>query len=149
MASDNYAPILELTRGTIVESIHYGAFAIVDSRGKLLASHGSPEAITYLRSSAKPIQALPFIQSGGAEFWGFTQKEIAITCASHSGTNDHAETLTNMQAKIGVDQSHLQCGVHTPTDSNTAKAMLLNGESITPTDTTVQVSILECWLSHK
>lgn len=132
ISSDEYRPILEFARGETVESIHYGAFAIVDSHGKLLASHGSSELITYLRSSAKPFQALPFIENGGAKHWSFTTKEIAITCASHSGTNDHAETLADMQAKIGIDQSYLQCGVHRPTDADTAKTMLLNGEDPTP-----------------
>jgi len=132
MSSNEYRPILEFTRGKIVESIHYGAFVIMDSRGQSLASHGSPETITYLRSSAKPFQALPLIESGGAKYWAFTPKEIAITCASHSGTDDHAETLAGMQKKIGIIQNHLQCGIHRPTDADTANAMLLNGEEPTP-----------------
>ncbi len=132
MPMDQYLPIVEFTRGKTVESIHYGAFAIVDSHGKILASHGSPELITYLRSSAKPFQALPLIESGGAKYWGFTEKEIAITCASHAGTDDHAETLAGIQAKIGITQSQLQCGVHRPTDTDTAKRMLLAGEEPTP-----------------
>ena len=132
MTTDSYLPLLELTRGQAVESIHYGAFAIVNSQGQLLASHGNPETITYLRSSAKPFQALPFIESGGAKYWGFTPKEIAITCASHAGTDEHADTLAHMQSKIGVTQDHLQCGVHTPMDTETTKALLLKHEEPTP-----------------
>ena len=79
MSLNEYLPVLELTRGKTVESIHYGAFAIVDSRGKLLAHHSSPEIITFLRSSAKPFQAMPLIEGGGAKHWGFTTKETAIT----------------------------------------------------------------------
>jgi len=132
MPSTPYRPIQELTRGEIVESLHYGAFAIVDSRNQPIASFGDPNLITFLRSSAKPFQALPFIESGGAEFWGFTEREIAITCASHSGTDEHAATLANMQAKIGITQHELHCGVHPPTDKATAEALLLNGTEPTP-----------------
>jgi L-asparaginase II len=38
----NALPLLELTRGRITESIHYGSIAVVDANGKLLASHGAP-----------------------------------------------------------------------------------------------------------
>jgi L-asparaginase II len=132
MTIAQYLPILTLTRGEIVESIHYGAFAIVDSHGQLLATFGSPQAVTFLRSSSKPFQALPLIENGGVEHWGFTIKEVAITCASHTGTDDHAQTLASMQAKIGISQNHLQCGIHTPIDTDTSKTLLLNGEKPTP-----------------
>ena len=132
MASNPYQSIRTVTRGNTIESIHYGAFAVVDSSGRLIASHGDPDSITYLRSSSKPFQALPLVESGGAAYWGFTPKEIAITCASHSGTDDHAQTLTGMQAKIGISQNHLQCGIHDPIDKNTARNLILKGEQLTP-----------------
>jgi len=132
MPNGSYRSLLALTRGETVESIHYGAFAIVNSRGKLLAAHGDPETSTFLRSSAKPFQALPLIENGGAKYWNLTPKEIAITCASHSGTNEHAKTLAGIQAKIGINENHLQCGVHTPIDPETAKSLLLNHLEPTP-----------------
>ena len=132
MATPPYIPLLVLTRGDTVESIHHGAFAIVNSRDQLLAAHGSPQTVTYLRSSAKPFQAIPLIESGGAKYWNLTSKEIAIICASHAGTDDHAQTLAGMQAKIGVTQKFLQCGTHPPIDADTAKSLLLNGQEPTP-----------------
>ena len=53
-----YQPVFELTRGTIVESTHFGAVAVVDSSGRLLAWYGDPKVTTFVRSSAKPFQAL-------------------------------------------------------------------------------------------
>ena len=132
MASNSYQSILTLNRAGTIESIHYGAFAVVDSNGRLIASHGDPDSITYLRSSSKPFQALPLVESGGAAYWGFTPKEIAITCASHAGTDDHAQTLSGMQAKIGITQQHLKCGVHPPIDKNTANNLILKGEQPSP-----------------
>lgn len=128
----SYQPIFELTRGEIVESVHFGAFAVVDSHGSLLASAGDPNLVTFLRSSAKPFQSLPFIERGGHEQFGFTPKEIALMCASHSGTDEHVETIQAMQAKIGVGVEDLLCGMHDPIHLPTRDAMLLRGEATTP-----------------
>ncbi len=127
-----YLPILELTRGEAIESIHYGALAVVDSQGKLIASYGNPKTISYLRSSAKPFQALPLIEAGGEKKWSFSQKEIAILCASHSGTDEHVRVLNGLQAKIGIHESDLLCGVHPPIDTATNNALAMRGEEPTP-----------------
>ncbi len=127
-----YQPIYELTRGRIVESIHFGAFAVVDSHGRLLASHGDPQMVTFLRSTAKPFQALPFIERGGHEKFGFSPREVALMCASHSGTDEHVETVKGMQAKIGVTVDDLMCGAHYPYHEPTADAMKIRGEQPTP-----------------
>jgi L-asparaginase II len=132
MEKTTYQPVFELTRGNTVESVHYGAFAVVDYRGQMILSSGNPHTVTFLRSSAKPFQALPFIENGGHLHWGFSLPEIAILCASHSGTDEHAAVLSRMQAKISVTQDDLLCGVHAPVDEPTRMAMLARGEEPTP-----------------
>ncbi len=131
MSHTPYVPVYELTRGAAVESIHDGAIAVVDAAGKLLAWYGDPQAITFLRSSAKPFQAMPFIEHGGHTFWGLTQKEIAFICASHSGTDEHVSTAASIQGKAGVTESDLLCGVHEPFDAVTAQRMRANQEPLT------------------
>lgn len=126
-----YYPVVEVTRGRIVESIHFGAVAVVDSAGNLLASHGDPHVVTFLRSSAKPFQALPFVERGGDLHFGFTPPELALICASHSGTDEHAAALRGLQGKVGVREVDLQCGVHEPYDQPTAEAMRARGEQPT------------------
>lgn len=132
MPSFPFSPLVELTRGPLIESIHFGALAIVDASGQLFASVGDPRLVANLRSSAKPFQALPLIESGGGEQFGFTDREVAIMCASHSGTDAHVAVLQSAQAKIGVHESDLQCGVHNPGDEETARDLLLRGEQPTP-----------------
>jgi L-asparaginase II len=127
-----YQPVFEVTRGKIVESIHFGAAAVVDSHGRLLAQLGDPQAVTFLRSSAKPFQALPFIERGGHEAFGLDAREVAIMCASHSGTDEHVATLKAMQAKIGIGLDDLQCGMHYPFHEPTSDAMKVRGEHPTP-----------------
>jgi len=127
-----YVPVLERTRGTTVESLHYGAAAVVDSTGKLLASLGDPQMVTFLRSAAKPFQALPFIEHGYARDLGLLPHEIAQICASHSGTDLHVQTVDGILEKIGLDESHLQCGVHPPMDQATAERLIAEGKQPTP-----------------
>jgi L-asparaginase II len=127
-----YLPVFELTRGRIVESIHYGAIAIVDPVGNLIASYGDVDAVTYLRSSAKPLQAIPFLLSGGRELFNLTLRETALMCASHTGTDDHMAVLESLQAKVGVVEAQLLCGTHPVRDKATKEAMQLRGEEPTP-----------------
>jgi L-asparaginase II len=62
-----YVPLVETTRGAIVESIHFGALVLCDPSGRLVASAGDPERLVYLRSSSKPFQILPLVEGGGME----------------------------------------------------------------------------------
>lgn len=126
-----YVPMFALTRGTTVESIHFGAAAVVDSTGRLVASVGDPQAVTFLRSSAKPFQALPFIERGGDSRFKMTPREVSLICASHIGTDDHAAAVRGLQAKIGVSEDDLMCGVHYPIHEATADAMKVRGEQPT------------------
>lgn len=119
-------PLFEVTRGRIVESTHYGSIAVVDSQGKLIASHGDPQAVAFLRSSAKPFQALPFVERGGAERFEFTAREVALACASHEGSQLHLQTVLDLQKKIGIDEGSLQCGTHMPGDVDELKSLIVH-----------------------
>jgi L-asparaginase II len=128
MTLSNFIPVAEYTRGPIVESMQIGAAAIVDTHSRLVASLGNPNLVTYPRSSAKPFQVLSLIEDGGAETFNLTDQEIAIMCASHSGTDNHVAVLQALQPRIGVGPEDLLCGTHPPIDKPSAKALLLRGE---------------------
>ncbi len=131
MPDNGYKPVFQLTRGGIVESVHFGAAVAVRADGRLMGSVGDQNLVTFLRSSAKPFQALPFVESGGPDYFEFTLKEIALTCASHAGTDDHVKTAQSMQDKAGFDESHLQCGTHPPIHAETRLRMQKIGEEVT------------------
>jgi L-asparaginase II len=124
-------PLLELTRGRVVESIHYGSIAVVDVNGNMIASYGDPTMVAFLRSSAKPFQVLPFVERGGGEYFGFTQKELALACASHETAQIHLDTVKGMQEKIGIHESDLQCGPHLPGDVDMFRRVIK--QNIVPT----------------
>lgn len=127
-----HIPVYELTRGEIVESVHYGSGAVVDVTGQLVAWFGDPNLVTYLRSSAKPFQALPLVEAGGVEHFDFSLQEIALMCASHLGMDQHASVAASIQRKAGVTEAELLCGVHPLTHEPTLEAMRSRGESLSP-----------------
>lgn len=127
-----YLPLFELTRGKTIESVHFGAIAVVDACGHTIASYGDPQAVTFLRSTAKPFQALPFIENGGQAHYNLSPREIALICASHSGTDEHVAVARSIQAKTGVAEADLQCGVHPLSHEPTIEGMRLRGERLTP-----------------
>src|SRR5260370_40129195 len=89
--------LVEVWRGPIVESRHRGQLIAADGDGKTVASLGSPEIITYVRSSGKPFQALPLIVSGAADRFNFSEQEIAIAWGSH---NCHALPVYTARAML-------------------------------------------------
>ncbi len=123
------APLVEVRRGSITESRHRGHVAFVDGNGKLVAHLGTPDSVTYLRSSAKPFQALPLVASGAADRFGFSEEEIALACASHSGEPIHTRVVASMLRKLGLETEALKCGIHEPFSAVETRRLRELGES--------------------
>ena len=88
---------------------------------------GDAERAVYPRSAVKALQALPLVESGAADRLGLSDKEIALACASHSGSDDHVATARAMLAKAGRDERALECGVHWPLGEAEARALARSG----------------------
>ena len=69
----------------------------------------TPASPTYWRSAAKPFQALPWVRAGVAERFGWGDREIAIMCASHVGSDEHAQLVRAMLADLDLTEADLQC----------------------------------------
>ena len=128
----SYQPILECTRGGIVESSHDGIITVAAADGSLLANYGDANLLTFIRSSAKPFQALPLVESGAADQYALSSEELAIMCSSHSGTDEHVRVLEAIQLRLGLSESDLQTGVHSPYDRLTAQRLAAAGQKPTP-----------------
>jgi L-asparaginase II len=122
-------PLVEVRRGSITESRHRGHVVAVEPDGNVVAFLGSPENVTFLRSSAKPFQAMPLLLSGAAERFGFTDREVAIACASHNGEPIHTELVASMLQKIGLGPEALKCGAHEPYGAEAARELRERGEA--------------------
>ncbi len=125
-------PILaRVIRGETVESVHRGHVIVFDGNGQVRLSIGEPQMVTYLRSASKPFQAMPFSTSGAADAFGFSEDEVALACASHSGEPIHVRIASRMLAKIGLTESDLMCGSHLPFNENEAERILRANEGAT------------------
>jgi L-asparaginase II len=122
-------PLVEVRRGGLTESRHRGHVVAVEPDGTIVAYLGAPETVTFLRSSAKPLQALPLLVSGAADRFGFTDEEVALACASHNGEPIHTQIVASMLEKIGLGPEALQCGVHEPYSLEVARELRERGEA--------------------
>lgn len=113
--------IVEVFRGSILESRHVVHVAVVDSGGTLRAAAGDPDMVTYFRSGAKPFQAVPLVRDGAMDRFGITLEELALCCGSHSGEPSHVETALSLLGKIGMDAESLFCGPQPPQHAQTRR----------------------------
>lgn len=119
--------LVEVTRGTRVESRHRGAFAVVGGHGDVVAEAGDIDSPVYPRSAVKILQALPLVENGWADRFGFDDADLALACASHGGEPIHTATARAMLKKLGLDEAALECGVHWPSSKGAARALVRAG----------------------
>jgi L-asparaginase II len=110
----DWTPLIQTERGGLAECVHFGAVAVVDAGGRLLASAGDAQRLTFTRSTLKPFQALPFMEAGGAEHFGLDDPQLALLCASHNGEDRHVAQVDRLLAASRLGYKRLQCGCHTP-----------------------------------
>jgi len=125
--SHDLPPLVEVTRGPLVESRHRAAYAVVDAAGRVVHSLGDLERAVYPRSAIKPLQALPLLESGAAEAFGCSPAEIALACASHDGEPGHVEAVEAWLARLGLAVGDLECGQHLPYHEGAMKALIRGG----------------------
>ncbi len=123
---------IESTRGSLVESVHRVSAAVVGADGRLVASVGDPDLVTFWRSSAKPFQALPLLADGAADRFGLGSEELALACASHSSEPVHLAVARRMLERIGCSESDLACGPHPPLGQAVAEEVLRRGTPMSP-----------------
>ena len=123
--------LVEVTRGTLVESVHRGSIAIANAAGTLTVSLGDVETPVYPRSSLKPLQALPLVESGAAEAFHLTDEEVALACASHSGEPMHTVRVAAWLRRIGCTEEDLACGPHPVRYEPVWREMIARGEQPT------------------
>lgn len=126
-----HAPIVQVTRGVHVESAHRGTIAAVDAGGHLVASLGNAVEPIFVRSCAKPFQALALVCSGAADAYKITEEELAVACASHSGEPEHIRHVQSLLHKARIDPQALHCGIHPPFDRETREHLEAQGTRAT------------------
>jgi len=121
--------LVEVLRGEIVESVHRGAVAVFDAEGNAVLEIGDTGRPVFPRSAVKAIQALPLVESGAADAFGFGERELALACASHGGEPAHVGLAASMLARAGLGEAALECGAHWPSHFDSTLALARSGQS--------------------
>ncbi|MBE7636429.1 asparaginase [Sneathiella sp. P13V-1] len=122
---------IDVWRGNMVESRHQVHAVVTDADGGLLRQWGTIDDPVYLRSAIKPVQALPLIESGAADAFSVSEKELSLACASHTGEDIHVEAVTAWLDRIGLSVNDLECGAHWPSYRPAERALAAKGQEPT------------------
>ena len=95
--------LAEVVRAGVVESVHNGHLALINSDGSLRASVGDIQAPMYPRSSIKSFQAAAMVRNG----LKLSPRQLAIVCASHSGAPEHFEVVESILSGAGLSVEDL------------------------------------------
>ncbi|WP_284638909.1 asparaginase [Paenibacillus silviterrae] len=124
--------VVTVTRGPLTESMHRGHIAVVDIHGELQAFTGNPDYYGFIRSTAKPLQAIPLAESNAWHRLGLSAEQTALLCASHNGEDEHTAAALSILQQLSLDVSALQCGIHEPFYKPAADALKRQGSEPTP-----------------
>ena len=114
-------------RGSHEESQHLAVAIAAPQEGPRI-QFGHEDPGTYMRSVAKPFQALAMLREGIAETFSLTPRELAVICSSHAGEESHRHLVRGILSRGGLSRSHLDCGIHPPFSRTARHRMLASGE---------------------
>ncbi len=121
--------LVEIWRGEAVESQHRGAWVVCDATGTTIDGVGSWRVPVFTRSSIKSLQALPLLETGAAQHFGYSDAEVALALSSHNGEPCHTEPVAALLARMGLSVADLQCGPQQPGDVETRNELRDRGEA--------------------
>ncbi len=119
--------LIEEYRGELLECVHRGYICCVNEDGQVVYSIGDPGFVTFMRSSAKPIQAIPLIKRGIDTKYNLSNKEITVMTGSHRAEPFHVTALESIIDKVKIDEDELICLPTYPLSMNAKEEILRNG----------------------
>lgn len=118
---------MDVLRRNTVESRHRGSLIALNGSGETVLALGDTGELVFPRSSLKPLQAIPLLESGACDQFSVTEQELALACASHSGETIHQQVLSSWMKRVGLTPDHLECGPSLPLHKASAEQFLRNG----------------------
>lgn len=110
----NSSIVVQVHRGPLIESLHRGHIVVVDQFARTLASFGDPNTFIFVRSCAKPLQAISVIESGAISTFKFGAELVSLMCSSHNGEFSHVVAAATMLQKLGLSKNSLSCPAQQP-----------------------------------
>ncbi|MGC5167454.1 asparaginase [Luteimicrobium sp. DT211] len=127
MSASPAAPLAEVIRGDLVESVHAGHLVAFDAAGRTVLEAGDPAVTFWPRSSLKPVQALAMVRAG----LDVPDRLLALACASHAGDAVHRDGVHELLGLAGLDESALRNAPALPLDPAVALEWELAGHGPT------------------
>lgn len=120
--------LMTLTRNGTPESRHRGHVAVWQADTGLIGAWGDPSVTIFPRSSCKMVQALPLVESGAADRFGLSARQLALACASHRGAAIHSDAVRAWLRELDLSEAHLRCGSQLPDDPDAHRHLLQPGQ---------------------
>jgi L-asparaginase II len=92
-------------RGGVVEAVHR-VHAVAVQDGAVIAEAGDPQLVAFMRSSSKPLQALPVARARA----DLDARDLAIASASHLADEAQLAAVRALLAKAPASVDELECG---------------------------------------
>jgi L-asparaginase II len=115
--------VAEVWRGELAESVHNGTVVGLDADGVAALTIGTPDAVTFPRSSNTPLQALAMVRAG----LDLDDELLALACASHSGEDFHLDGVREILRRAGLTTADLQTPPDFPLSEDAKRAKLAAG----------------------
>jgi L-asparaginase II len=112
------APLAEVVRGGLVESVHLGHLVVTGPAGEVVLAAGRADVVVWPRSSAKPVQAVAMLR------WGLDLPDrlLALAAASHNGEPRHVDGAREILAGAGLGPEALRNAPDLPLHAPSALA---------------------------
>lgn len=106
--------VVETTRANTVENTNPVIAAIADHSGVITHTWGDATRVVPVRSSVKALQALALVDTGAADAFAVSERELSLAASSHNGEKAHVEAVESWLSRIGLNPDHLLCGPAAP-----------------------------------
>jgi L-asparaginase II len=97
--------VVEVHRNGVVEAVHR-VHAVAVRGGEVVAAAGDSSLTCFMRSSSKPLQALPLVRARD----DLPDDELAIACASHHDTPDQVDAVRALLVRAEATEGDLELG---------------------------------------
>lgn len=102
--------LVEIRRGSYLESLHRVWACVARPDGEILHAVGDTQRLFPIRSLAKPFIAMELVRTGAADAFGLSDVELALASGSHDGEERHIAAVRAFLAKAELTADALLCG---------------------------------------
>lgn len=101
--------LVQEIRSNLLELEFYGYIVFCGANKNIKTFGETKNHLFFHRSCAKPLQASLICDYGTKDYFKLTDEEIAVCCASHTGTPVHTDLIKNVLKKASLKEDDLLC----------------------------------------